>query len=247
MAYSPIQISDGPLTVKFPRWASASPDGRRLAFQAVGRVWIMDLPDGQPRRLTPDSFEPLEMSPAWSPDGRWIAFTSWADADLGHVWRIPAGGGQPQQLTTQPGEYLNTVWSSDGQQIVVTRGSGATLRGRTVSNNLWYELVRLPAAGGDASAIVTVNRPYNGGRPLIPRRPIVQASFGPDGRLYYPETSGPTKDEHDEFTAFLSVRLDGTDRRTHLIFPYADEAAISPDGRWLAFQEGDNAYLCRFR
>ena len=246
MAYSPLAIPDGPMTVKFPRWTSASPDGRRLAFQAVGRVWVMDLPSGTPRRLTPESFEPLEMSPAWSPDGRWIAFTSWADVDLGHVFKIPSTGGQPQQLTTEAGEYLNTVWRPDGEEIIVTRGSGATLRGRSASNNLWYELVRVPAAGGDTTPIVTVNRPYNGGRPLMPRRPIVQASFGPEGRLFYPETSGPTKDEKEEFTEFVSIRLDGTDRRTHLIFPFADEASISPDGRWLAFQEGDNTYLLPF-
>lgn len=246
MADSPLQIADGPLTVKFPRWATASPDGRRLVFQAVGRIWLMDLPDGTPRRITPDSFEPLEMSPAWSPDGRSIAFTSWADKDLGHVWRIPVAGGQPQRVTTEAAEYLNTVWSPNGEEIVAVRGSGATLRGRTVSNNLWYELVRVPAAGGSAASIVTVNRPYAAGRPMMPRRPIVQASFGPEGRLYYPETSGPIKDDREEFTEFVSVRLDGSDRRTHLIFPYADEAAISPDGQWLAFQEGDNAYLLPF-
>jgi hypothetical protein len=246
MAYSPLAIPDGPMTVKFPRWTSASPDGRRLAVQAVGRVLVMDLPSGTPRRLTPESFEPLEMSPAWSPDGRWIAFTSWADFDLGHVFKIPSTGGQPQQLTTEAGEYLNTVWRPDGEEIIVTRGSGATLRGRSASNNLWYELVRVPSGGGDTTPIVTVNRPYNGGRPLMPRRPIVQASFGPEGRLFYPETSGPTKDEKEEFTEFVSIRLDGTDRRTHLIFPFADEASISPDGRWLAFQEGDNTYLLPF-
>ena len=39
MADSPLAIPDGAMTVKFPRPASASPDGRRLAFQAVGRVW----------------------------------------------------------------------------------------------------------------------------------------------------------------------------------------------------------------
>jgi hypothetical protein len=80
----------------------------------------------------------------------------------------------------------------------------------------------------------------------MPRRPIVQASFGPEGRLYYPETSGPTKDEKEEFTEFVSIRLDGSDRRTHMVFPFADEASISPDGRWLAFQEGDNTYLLPF-
>jgi Tol biopolymer transport system component/imidazolonepropionase-like amidohydrolase len=246
MAYSPLDVGDGPMPVKFPRWATASPDGRRLAFQAVGRAWLMDLPNGSPHRVTPDSFGPLEMSPAWSPDGRWLAFTSWDDEHLGHVWKIAASGGEPQRLTPEPGEYLNPVWSPDGQQLVVTRGSGATLRGRTVSNNLWYELCRLPAGGGVVTPIVTVNRPYNGGRPLMPRRPIVQATFGPDGRIYYPETSGPTKDQRSDFTEFASVRPDGSDRRVHVIFPFVDEASISPTGRWLAFQEGDNTYVLPF-
>ena len=59
MAYSPLALPDGPVTIKFPRWATATPDGRKLVFQAVGRVWSMDVPGGTPHRLTPESFEPL--------------------------------------------------------------------------------------------------------------------------------------------------------------------------------------------
>jgi imidazolonepropionase-like amidohydrolase/Tol biopolymer transport system component len=245
-AYSEQEWNDDRFTVKFPRWASASPDGRRLAFQAAGRIWLMDLPNGNPRRLTNDTFAPLEMSPSWSPDGTMIAFASWADEDLGQIWIAPAAGGQPRQITRTAGEYLNSLWSPDGREVVFIRGSGATARGRTVSNNLFYDLVRVPAAGGEIAMIATVNRPYNAGRPLMPRRPIVQASFGPDGRLYYPETSGPEGDETRDFTEIKSVRLDGGDPRVHLRFPYADEAVISPDGKWLAFQEGDNVYLMPF-
>ncbi|MCY4399191.1 MAG: amidohydrolase family protein [Gemmatimonadetes bacterium] len=232
-------------TVKFPRWTASSPDGGRLAFQAVGRIWVMDLPDGTPARLTGDDFAPFEMSPAWSPDGRSIAFTSWADADQGHVWRVPADGGTPQQLTTSAGEYLNTVWSPDGDDIVVTRGSGATSHGRTVANNQYYQFVRVPADGGEATLITRVERPYTGGRPMMPRRPIAQASFGPDGRLFYPETTLPMDGEPTR-TEIASIRLDGTDRRVHFTLPDADEAAVSPDGMWLAFQEGDNVYTMPF-
>src|SRR5262249_20248685 len=46
MAYSPRAVPAGPLTVNFPRWGVSSPAGKRLAFQGVGRVWVMDLPDG---------------------------------------------------------------------------------------------------------------------------------------------------------------------------------------------------------
>ena len=232
-------------TVKFPRWTASSPDGGRLAFQAVGRIWLMDLPDGTPTRLTGDDFAPFEMSPAWSPDGRDIAFTSWADEAQGHVWRVPADGGTPQQITLRAGEYLNTAWSPDGADIVVTRGSGATSHGRTVANNQYYEFVRVPAEGGEATLITRVERPYTGGRPMMPRRPIAQASFGPDGRLFYPETTLPM-DGEPTGTEIASIRLDGTGRRVHFTLPDADEAAVSPDGAWLAFQEGDNVFTMPF-
>ena len=242
MAYGKLPLTEGPLQVKFPRWASTSPDGKRLAFQAVGRIWVMDWPGGTPKRLTPPTFEPFEMSPAWSPDGRSIAFTSWADDHLGHVWRIDASGGTPQQLTQDAAEYLHTVWHPDGSRVVVTRGSGAAARGQDVNANLYYELVAVPATGGAVAPIVVVNRPYAAGRPAMARRPIVQASFGPDGRLFYPETNPPKKDEPREYTEIASVKLDGSDRRVHAIFPDADEAVPSPDGVWIAVQEGDNVY-----
>ncbi len=232
--------------VKFPRWTASSPDGSRLAFQAVGRVWVMDLPSGAPRRLTPESFEPFEMSPTWSPDGRSISFASWGAAGQGHIWRIPAEGGEPVQLTARPGEYLHTVWSPDGSAIVATRGSGATSRGRTVANNLYYDFVRVPAEGGAAESIIRVARPYAGGRPLMPRRPVPQASFGPDGRLFYPEALGPNDAGEPARTEIASVRTDGSGRRVHFTLPDADEAAVSPDGAWLAFQEGDNVYKMPF-
>ncbi len=43
--------------IKYPRWGASSPDGKRLAFQAAGRIYVMDLPSGTPRRLTADSFD----------------------------------------------------------------------------------------------------------------------------------------------------------------------------------------------
>ena len=96
------------------------------------------------------------------------------------------------------------------------------------------------------TTITTVNRPYMAGRPLMPRRPIVQAFFGPDGRLFYPETFGPKRMETTTYTEIRSIALDGSDRQVHVVLDDADEAAVSPDGQWLAFQEGDNVYLMPF-
>ena len=253
------ELSDGPLRVRFTRWQTASPDGGRLLFQAVGRLWLMDLPEGEPRRLTPDSFEPLEYSAAWSPDGRWIAFTSWDDRERGHLWRIAPEGGPPERLSAEPGEYLNPVWSPDGRSLVVTRGSGATARGRAMANNPWYELVSVavgggervggggvqggtdPRSSGDLHVIARLSTRHDGGAQAGGRRQIVRASFGPEGRIFYPEEAPP--DSSSRGVALVSVRPDGTDRRVHLTLPFADEAVTSPDGRWVAFAEGFNVYL----
>ncbi len=245
------RLSDGPVEVRFTRWQAASPDGSRLLFQAVGRLWVMDLPDGTPRRLTSDAFEPLEYSGAWSPDGRSVAFTSWEDEERGHVWRVRvdgsggAGGAPvgaaPERLTGSAGEYLNPVWSPDGGSLVVTRGSGATARGRSWANNPWYELVALPLDGGEPTVVARASTRHDGGAQAGGRRQIVRAAFGPEGRVFYPEEAPP--DSSARPTAFVSVLPDGTDRREHMLFPYADEVVPSPDGAWVAFAEGLNVYV----
>jgi Tol biopolymer transport system component len=105
MAYSPLPIRDDAFDAKFIRWQSASPDGKRLVFQAIHKLWLMDLPNGKPRRLTPESFTPGEFSPAFAPDGKSIAFSSWDDANHGQLWTVSASGGAPTAITKDPGEY----------------------------------------------------------------------------------------------------------------------------------------------
>src|SRR5690554_4564108 len=48
---------------------------------------------------------------------------------------------------------------------------------------------------------------------------------------------------NENVTALMSVTRDGLDERTHLLIPDADEAVASPNGRWVAFQAGDNVYV----
>ena len=246
MAYTDRRVSDEPFEARAIRWQTGSPDRKLLAFQAVGRVWLMDLPSGTPRRLTPQSFTQYEYSPAWSPDGKWVAFTTWDEKEGGQLWKAPVDGGSPQVLTTEPGEYINPSWSADGSEVVLARGSGATLRGRAWGNNIWYDIVRVPANGGAAKFVARVDRAFSDVFELIARRQIVEPLFGPGGRIYYAEFA-PSKTE-GEFadTTFVSVRPDGSDRRVHFVFPAADEAEPSPDGRWIAYQEADNLYLMPF-
>ena len=48
------------------------------------------------------------LNPAWSPDGRWIAFSM-----RGDIWKIPAEGGEAIALTSGPAYYFEPAWSPD--------------------------------------------------------------------------------------------------------------------------------------
>ena len=240
-AFAPIDIDEGEFRSRFTRWQVGSPDGTRLAFQAVGKVWVMDVPAGTPSRLTPDSFTDFEYSPAWSPDGEWIAFTSVDEAGAGHLWkaRVGAGGGigEPVQLSEEYGEYSQAVWSPDGARIMAVRGSGTTARTRTYAHGPWFDIVLFPADGGTATEVTRVSGPT-----LSTRTQFVRPSFGPEGRIFYPQLGM----ERGAGSALVSIRTDGSDRREHARFPFADEIVISPGGDWIAFNEGDNVYLTPF-
>jgi len=242
LARASFRIDDDPFRARFLRWQTASPDAGTVAFQAVGRIWLQDQDGGDARRLTPEDFGDLqEFAPAWSPDGAWIAFTTWDDVEGGHVWRAPADGGTPQRLTEEPGEYVHPAWSSDGSTLVLAEGSGATRRGRTVTHNPWWDVVTLPASGGTPSRVAQVSLPAGQNVSSVARRGILAPSWGPDDRIFYPAVqSGGLQGGGVVLT---SVRSDGLDRREHLLLPAADEMVPSPDGRWVAFQEGDNVYL----
>ena len=253
MARKSFRITDDAVQAKFIRWPSASADGKSIAFVAVGRIYVQEGAGGKPRRVTPASFSPLEYAPAWSPDGKWLAFVTFDDSARGQLWKIAASGGTPQRLTREAGDYVDPVWSPDGRSIIVARGEGATAAGRTITANAYYDLVRVganPGAGGDTGeVVVTVGRPPDASMSGEARRQLLRPSFGPEGRLFYPEEhaapagQGSSAVRNAGGTALVSVKADGSDKTVHLTLPSADEIVPSPDGNWVAFQEGDNVYL----
>ena len=199
-------IEDTPtFVVKQIRDPVPSPDGSRLAFTALDRLYVMDLPSGTPQRLT--GHEVGEYHPTWSPDGRSIAYVTWDDSQ-GHIMSVRSTGGTPRRLTQASAYYQQTAWSPDGERIVAIRSDARDLQEsigpRAVGNGLGSEFIWVPAGGGE----LTVIGPTDG------RSGPHFTQSDPD-RIY---TYGraPAANSSPATVALVSTRWDNTDLRHHL-------------------------------
>jgi tricorn protease len=96
---------------------SPSPTARRVLVEARGDIWTLPAEHGSPRNLTRTSGV-AERDPAWSPDGKSIAW--FADATGGYELYVAAadGTGEPRRLTTGADRYLSQpTWSPDSKKI----------------------------------------------------------------------------------------------------------------------------------
>ncbi|MGB8847791.1 MAG: hypothetical protein WCC73_19080, partial [Terracidiphilus sp.] len=99
--------------------------GNQVVFSYAGDLWLTSTEGGVARRITTDPG--LELFPHFSPDGKWIAFTAQYDGNF-NVYVMPAGGGQPRELTFVPdigavpermGPNNQVIaWTPDSKRIV---------------------------------------------------------------------------------------------------------------------------------
>src|SRR4029077_3561065 len=85
--------------IRFARNAGIANDGR-VAFTYQDDIWLVDADGSNPRRLTVSVAR--DFSPRFSPDGKWIAFTS-SRTGNNDVFIMPSTGGEPKQLTWYSG------------------------------------------------------------------------------------------------------------------------------------------------
>lgn len=233
------KIDDGPLQVRQFLWVNQSPDGERITFTAVGKLWVADLDGGNPRRLTDSPLR--EYAPAFSPDGRWIAYVAQSDTGGAQIVKVRSSGGTPVPVTPPGGGYSSVTWSPDGEKVVY---QGRRLASPTCRGCGSAELAWISADGGEAHRIL----PSGGNSATV----IETARDGE--RVYYVEP-GP----RGAAVAFgspppmhvVSVKMDGTDKRTHAKLSSGagrigvSVARPSPDGKWLLLLDRDNAFVMR--
>ncbi|MEP7142086.1 MAG: S9 family peptidase [Ferruginibacter sp.] len=125
-------------------------------------LYVFDISTKKTDTLTKGNFD--EGSPAWSPDGRQLAFVSNRSPDPDKnentdIWITDADkGGALKQLTTWAGTDLNPEWSPDGKWIAYTSSSSNqlfTMYGQTI-------ISLVPSAGGAARSLgVSLDRPVS--------------------------------------------------------------------------------------
>ncbi len=215
-----VDVAPARFATRMIRFATPSPDGSRILFESLGRLWLKPAGGGPARRLTQDSGSARELWPAWSRDGRRIAYVRWTDAGLGEIRLTSPTGGTGKAITSQPGHYARPAFSPDGRTLAFERRRGGYL-----TSARWSEapgVYRLALAGG---------------KPVKLAEDAGDPQFGATSdRLYM---TGSARGQAQLF----STNMDGEAKRIHATGELATDYRVSPDGRLLAFRQNYEAHV----
>jgi Tol biopolymer transport system component/imidazolonepropionase-like amidohydrolase len=225
----PQQVHAEEFPVRVLRDVVTSPDGSTVVYSALGHLYAKRLPGTAPARLTKD--DRLEFAPAFSPDGNWIAYATWSDADKGRIRIVRADGSQARDVVSTPGHYTEPSFSPDGQWLVFRSIGPDYIRGYTHAEDPGIFVVRV--SGGGSTAV-------GPGDPRRVRDDADEPRFDHTGeRIYF-------TDSRNEKFVLASVNLAGGDEMVHLQSANATQIVPSPDGRWVAFSERYRTYIAAF-
>ncbi|MEZ2413675.1 amidohydrolase family protein [Muriicola sp. E247] len=215
-------IPEDEFTALVIRQAVTSPDGKLLAFNALGHLWTKKLPNGTQKRLTKAT--DFEFEPSFSPDGKELVYVSWNDENLGAIHKISVNGGTSVKLTAEKGRYRTPAFSPSGQQITFRKESGNIDQGFTYDKK---------------PGIYTMNADGNNIKRLISEGEYPQ--FSADGKRILYQKGGAYFGNLTK--TMMSVNLNGKDERTHIKSKYANRLVPSPDNKWIAFTTLHKAYI----
>lgn len=169
--------------------------------------------DGERAQVALASAEPI-ISPAWSPDGRDLAYVSF-ETQKAVVWVQSLMTGERRQLANFRGSNSAPAWSPDGRELVVT-----------LSTTGIAQLFVMPREGGTPRRLTTSNAIDT------------EAAYGPDGRIYFVSDRGGSPQ------IYRVGPGGGNPERVTFAGGHNISPAISPDGKSMAYvaRQGNGAF-----
>lgn len=209
-----IDVAPDTFATTMPRFATLSPDGSRVVFESLGRLYSKSARGKDaPAPLTGDTADVLEAFPAFSRDGNALAYVRWSDAKLGEIV-IADAQGQNRRVLTGPGHFGNIAFSPDGSMIAFEKREGGYLTAPDFSENPGIYVM-----------------PVSGGEPKLVTRDGANPQWGAgNDRLFMVARDGGN-------LALVSTDLNGEAKRTHAKGDLANDLRIAPDGRTIAFRQ----------
>jgi tricorn protease len=113
---APEAFSREPKLVRYPDYHQG-----KIAFTYLGDIWVADESGQNAHRITTNKAR--DQYPRFSPDGRWIAFSSDRDGNM-DVFIIPAEGGKAKQLTFHSADDSVLGWSPDSKYVLFSSFRG---------------------------------------------------------------------------------------------------------------------------
>ncbi|MBL4604163.1 MAG: PD40 domain-containing protein [Flavobacteriaceae bacterium] len=204
-----------------------SPDGKTIVFDMIGDIYSMPIEGGKATLLR--SGLAYEVQPRFSPDGKYISFTS--DLEGGNnIWVMTADGKNAKSITKEKYRLLNNaVWTPDGKSLIARKHFTST---RSVGAGEMWQYSFL----GSATGLQLTKRKND-------QQDVNDPSISPDGRyLYYAEDMYPggffqyNKDPNKQI--YVIKQYDFKTGKTKQITGGPGGAArpvVSRDGKLLAF------------
>ena len=242
------------------------PDGKAIVYSVTvtneaedkrqSDLWRVNYDGSDRTQLTQTPLHD-EWSPAWSPDGRWLAFLSDRgdkDAET-QVWAMPAGGGEARALTALPGGVDDFAWAPDSQRLALVAMDPERPAGAPQPKNPPPIVTGRWQAKKDVDGYLDARRSHlyvqdrAGGTAVqltSGDHDEAHPAWSPDGKhIAYVTRRGAEPDRHSNFDIYLVEPRAGAAERRLTQFDGADndpdlgsKLAWSPDGSRIAYVRG---------